>query len=60
MLDRKESSILLVRNGESVTIKIPKQHLKDLDIYLENEGVFLTLRRLYFLPGFWLLSLLLL
>ena len=32
MLDRKESTILLVRSGESVTIKIPKQHLKDLDI----------------------------
>jgi two-component system, LytTR family, response regulator len=32
MLDRKESSILLVRNGESVTVRIPRQHLKDLDI----------------------------
>jgi two-component system LytT family response regulator len=32
MLDRKESSILLVKDGESVTVKIPKQHLKDLDI----------------------------
>lgn len=32
MLDRKESSILLMREGESVTVKIPKQHLKDLDI----------------------------
>jgi two-component system LytT family response regulator len=32
MLDRKESSILLVRDGESVTVKIPRQHLKDLDI----------------------------
>lgn len=32
MLDRKESSILLTRNGESATIKIPRQHLKDLDI----------------------------
>lgn len=32
MLDRKESSISLVRDGESVSVKIPKQHLKDLDI----------------------------
>jgi two-component system LytT family response regulator len=32
MLDRKESLILLVRDGESVSVKIPKQHLKDLDI----------------------------
>ncbi len=32
MLDRKECSIILVRDGESVTIKIPRQHLKDLDI----------------------------
>ena len=32
MLDRKECSILLVRNGESATVKIPRQHLKDLDI----------------------------
>lgn len=32
MLDRKESSIVLVRDDESVTVKIPKQHLKDLDI----------------------------
>jgi len=32
MLDRKESTIILVRNGESVTVKIPRQHLKDLDI----------------------------
>lgn len=32
MLDRKESSILLMRDDESVTVKIPKQHLKDLDI----------------------------
>jgi two-component system, LytTR family, response regulator len=31
MLDRKESSILLSREGESVTVKIPRQHLKDLD-----------------------------
>jgi two-component system LytT family response regulator len=32
MLDRKECTILLVREGESTTIKIPRQHLKDLDI----------------------------
>jgi two-component system LytT family response regulator len=32
MLDRKESTIVLVRNGESVTVKIPRQHLKDIDI----------------------------
>ena len=32
MLDRKECSILLMRNGESATVKIPRQHLKDLDI----------------------------
>jgi two-component system, LytTR family, response regulator len=32
MLDRKESTILLVRNSESVSVKIPRQHLKDLDI----------------------------
>lgn len=32
MLDRKECTILLVRGGESVTVKIPRQHLKDLDI----------------------------
>lgn len=32
MLDRKESTVTLVRNGESVTIKIPRQHLKDIDI----------------------------
>ncbi len=32
MLDRKKSSIILVREGESVTVKIPRQHLKDLDI----------------------------
>lgn len=31
MLDRKESTLTLVRAGESVKIKIPKQHLKDLD-----------------------------
>jgi len=31
MLDRKECIITLVRNSESVTVKIPRQHLKDLD-----------------------------
>jgi len=32
LLDRKKSTITLVRENESVTIKIPHQHLKDLDI----------------------------
>jgi two-component system LytT family response regulator len=32
MLDRKESTVMLVRDGESATIKIPRHHLKDLDI----------------------------
>ena len=32
VLDRKECTILLVRDGESVTVKIPRKHLKDLDI----------------------------
>jgi two-component system, LytTR family, response regulator len=32
MLDRKECTIMLVRNSESVSVKIPRQHLKDLDI----------------------------
>jgi two-component system, LytTR family, response regulator len=32
LLDRKESTLTLVREGESVTIKIPRQHLKDIDI----------------------------
>ena len=31
LLDRKESSVTLVRDGESVTIKLPKHHLKDLE-----------------------------
>jgi two-component system LytT family response regulator len=31
MLDRKQSIITLERNGESVKIKIPRQHMKDLD-----------------------------
>jgi two-component system, LytTR family, response regulator len=32
MLDRKESTLLIVKDSESVTVKIPRQHLKDLDI----------------------------
>lgn len=32
MLDRKNSTITLVRDSESVTVKIPRLHLKDLDI----------------------------
>jgi two-component system, LytTR family, response regulator len=32
MLDRKECTISLVREGETATIKIPRQHIKDLDI----------------------------
>jgi two-component system, LytTR family, response regulator len=32
MLDRRESSVTLVRNNETVIIKIPRQHLKDIDI----------------------------
>jgi two-component system, LytTR family, response regulator len=32
MLDRKESTIILTRDGETVKVKIPRQHLKDLDI----------------------------
>jgi two-component system LytT family response regulator len=32
LLDRKESCVTLVRESESVTIKLPRQHLKDLDI----------------------------
>jgi DNA-binding LytR/AlgR family response regulator len=31
ILDRKESQVTLERDGESVTIKIPRQHLKDFD-----------------------------
>lgn len=31
MLDRRESTVTLVGNGETVTIKIPRQHIKDLD-----------------------------
>lgn len=33
LLDRKKSAITLERDGESVTLKIPHQHLKDLDIF---------------------------
>lgn len=32
MLDRKESTIILTRDSETVKVKIPRQHLKDLDI----------------------------
>jgi two-component system, LytTR family, response regulator len=32
LLDRKKSAVTLVRDDESVTVKIPHQHLKDLDI----------------------------
>jgi two-component system, LytTR family, response regulator len=32
LLDRKKSSVTLVRDNESVTVKIPHQHMKDLDI----------------------------
>jgi DNA-binding LytR/AlgR family response regulator len=32
LLDRKKSALTLVRDNESVTLKIPHQHLKDLDI----------------------------
>jgi two-component system LytT family response regulator len=32
MLDRKECTIVLMRDGESATVKIPRQHLKDLDM----------------------------
>jgi two-component system LytT family response regulator len=32
LLDRKKSAITLERDSESVTLKIPHQHLKDLDI----------------------------
>lgn len=31
MLDRKDSTVTLVREGESVKIRIPRPHLKDLD-----------------------------
>ena len=31
MLDRKECSILLTRDNESVKVQIPRQHIKDLD-----------------------------
>jgi two-component system, LytTR family, response regulator len=32
VLDRKESQVTLERDGESVTIKIPRLHLKDFDM----------------------------
>jgi len=32
LLDRKKSTVTLVRNNESVIVRIPHQHLKDLDI----------------------------
>lgn len=32
LLDRKKSTITLVRDNDSVTVKVPHQHLKDLDI----------------------------
>jgi len=32
MLDRKESTVTLVRETDTVTIKVPHQHLRDLDI----------------------------
>lgn len=31
ILDRKESAVVLVRDGETVKLKIPKHHLKELD-----------------------------
>ena len=31
MLDRKESQVTLMRDGESATIKVPRHHLKDID-----------------------------
>lgn len=31
MLDRKESQITLMRDGESATLKIPRHHIKDID-----------------------------
>jgi two-component system LytT family response regulator len=33
LVDRRESTVTLTRNGESATVKVPKQHLKDLDIF---------------------------
>jgi two-component system, LytTR family, response regulator len=33
MYDRKDCSVTLARNGESVKITIPKQHLKALDLF---------------------------
>lgn len=31
LLDRKENQLTLARNGETVVLKIPRQHVKDLD-----------------------------
>lgn len=31
ILDRKESAVILVRDGETVKLKIPRHHLKELD-----------------------------
>jgi len=31
LLDRKESKVTLTRGNESVTIKLPRQHLKVID-----------------------------
>jgi len=33
LLDRKSSTVTLVRDSESVIVKIPHQHLKDLDLF---------------------------
>lgn len=32
LLDRKKSTLTLIRSNESVIVKIPRQHLKDIDI----------------------------
>jgi two-component system, LytTR family, response regulator len=32
LIERKESTVTLVRDGETVTLKLPKHHLKDLDM----------------------------
>lgn len=32
MLDRKDSTVTMIRNGETATIKIPRHHLKDIDL----------------------------
>ena len=33
LLDRRKCTVTLIKDSESVTIKIPRQHLKDLDIF---------------------------